>query len=57
MTKQEIITQVRRLLQEETINLTRDEYREVLDEIGSDIDLSLDSLNEEDTRAEKEGEE
>lgn len=48
MTKNEIIEECMRLLFEESRHLSREDYRELLEEVGSDIDLSLDSLNEED---------
>jgi hypothetical protein len=54
MSKEEIIKQVKKLLFEDSIHLSRKDYREMLDEIGSDIDISLEALDAEDERNSKE---
>lgn len=48
MTKESIVEKVKELLFVKSRNLSREEYRDLLDEIGSDIDSSLEALNEED---------
>lgn len=53
MSKQEIIDAVRKLLFEDSGNLSREEYRELLDEVGSDIDSSLDALDLDDSQSDE----
>ena len=45
---QQIADQIQQIL-DNTRELSRDEYRELLDLIGSDVDTRLDGLDEDDT--------
>lgn len=48
MTKQELYDEINKLIFAESGEISRDEYRELLEEIISDCQLSLDALDEDD---------
>lgn len=48
MTKEEIHTEVSRLLFEDSSELSRDEYRDLLEDVIDDCKTSIRAMNEED---------